>query len=649
MRSPWRTLGLPLLCGLWLLPAGGRAEGASLFAQLMTPPGQPVARVTYPIEALVAQLRGQVSANGGEAGDGLPLVLIPLGRSLQRHTAGAAHYFEAPRVVVAVTGEPTRTDRPLLRDRLYLGYHEAAGVLEIISYNDSAGRFEFEIVDDYRDGATPRLRAANRGLCLACHQNDAPIFSRQTWDETSGSPAIARLLAAAGRDFYGLNWRHGVDVANAIDDATDRANLLSVAQTIWQHGCASADRSAAVHCRARLLWRTLLDRLGSPGATTRLADDPALAPLAANWSQRWPDGLPVPNPDIPNRQPFAATLPWQALPTDPAELRRIADVAERFDPLALRAPLGHWHADDWATLPNVIHALGQFIADVDIAALDHALRGAEGMRAESLTLECTRRPRPDREDLDCHHASGLALSARRSADRLKIDRLVLGAGPAHSAQPFRRGADGHFHPTGAAPRTPEGAALRRIEITPERVRALLTDDLAAVCAHVDRLVADTLAGRSDALADAPLRRAAVLSPLLPMPSEHPAPVPILAERSSPDAPDLAPFYKHCGLCHDSTEAFPPGFLHGDRDTVRAAVDRCAPRMARRLSMWSTPAGQREKAPMPPPATPQAGDIQHSGDLASMRLWLAGRLKATGQNADQLAARPYADLPDCAVF
>ena len=648
MRSPWRTLGLPLLCGLWLLPAGGRAEGASLFAQLMTPPGQPVARVTYPIEALVAQLRGQVSANGGEAGDGLPLVLIPLGRSLQRHTAGAAHYFEAPRVVVAVTGEPTRTDRPLLRDRLYLGYHEAAGVLEVISYNDSAGRFEFEIVDDYRDGATPRLRAANRGLCLACHQNDAPIFSRQTWDETSGSPAIARLLAAAGRDFYGLNWRHGVDVANAIDDATDRANLLSVAQTIWQHGCASADRSAAVHCRARLLWRTLLARLGSR-SSGRIADDPALAPLATHWAQHWPDGLPVPNPDIPNRQPFAATLPWQALPTDPAELRRIADVAERFDPLALRPLLAHWRADDWATLPNVIHALGQFIADVDIAALDHALRGAEGMRAESLTLECTRRPRPDREDLDCHHASGLALSARRSADRLKIDRLVLGAGPAHSAQPFRRGADGHFHPTGAAPRTPEGAALRRIEITPERVRVLLTDDLAAVRAHVDRLVADTLAGRSDALADAPLRRAAVLSPLLPMPVEHPAPVPTLAERSSPDDPELAPFYKHCGLCHDSTEAFPPGFLHGTREAVRTAVDRCAPRMARRLAMWSAPAGAREKTPMPPPATPQAGDIQHSGDLASMRQWLDGRLQANGHNPAQLATRPYADLPDCAVF
>ncbi|KAA3655050.1 MAG: hypothetical protein DWQ11_02535, partial [Proteobacteria bacterium] len=186
-------------------------------------------------------------------------------------------------------------------------------------------------------------------------------------------------------------------------------------------------------------------------------------------------------------------------------------------------------------------------------------------------------------------------------------------------------------------------------LTPDSIRILLTDDLGPLRAHLDRLVADTLAGHSDALADAPLRRAAVLAPLLPMPTARPAPVPTLAERSSPDDPELAPFYKHCGLCHDSTEAFPPGFLHGTREAVRAAVDRCAPRMARRLAMWSAPAGAREKTPMPPPATPQAADIQHSGDLASMRQWLATRLQASGHTPAQLATRPYADLPDCAVY
>ena len=648
MRSAWRRLGRCVLAAGLALPGLALAEPpASLFANVMTPPGHTQAQIPFPLGALLARIRPLLESDGPEP---MPLVLIPLGRSLQRHTAGAAHYFEAPRVVVAVTGEPAGTDRPLLRDRLYLGYHEAAGVLEVISYNEGAGRFDFEIVDDYRAGATARLRAGNRGLCLACHQNAAPIFSRQSWDETSANPAIARLLVASGSDFYGLPWRHGVDVANAIDDATDRANRLPLAQAVWQHGCASADPSAAVHCRARLLSRALLARLTGAAAPGRIADDPALAPLAAHWAQHWPDGLPVPNPDIPNRQPFAATLPWQALPTEPAALRRLADVAERFDPLALRAPLAHWQADDPATLGQVVHALGQFFADADIAALDRQLRAAPRPGTETLALDCARRARPEREDLDCRHAGGVVLSARRVDTRLYLDQLHLGSGRAHAGLRFARATDGRFVPVGAAPRTAEGAALVAVNISPAGVSLQLADDLAPLRAHIARLIADTLAGRSDALADAPLRRAAVLAPLLPMPAERPAPaVPALAERSSADDPELAPFYRHCGLCHNSTEAFPPGFLHGDRDTVRARIDTCAPRMARRLAMWATPAGMREKTPMPPPASTQAGDIQHSGDLASMQQWLDTRLQASGHAPERLAALPYADLPDCAVF
>ncbi|MBT0963706.1 hypothetical protein [Denitromonas iodatirespirans] len=648
MRSLWRRLGQCVFAACLALPGSAAAEPpASLFAHVMTPPGHTQAQIPFPLGALLAQIRPLLESDGP---DPMPLVLIPLGRSLQRHTAGAAHYFEAPRVVVAVTGEPAGTDRPLLRDRLYIGYHEAAGVLEVISYNEGAGRFDFEIVDDYRAGATPRLRAGNRGLCLACHQNAAPIFSRQSWDETSANPAIRRLLAAAGGDFYGLPWRHGVDVANAIDDATDRANRLSLAQTVWQHGCASAEPSAAVNCRARLLSRALLARLSGTAAPGLLADDPALAPLAAHWAQHWPEGLPLPDPDIPNRQPFAATLPWQALPTDPAALRRLADVAERFDPLALRAPLEHWRGDDPATLSHVVHAVGQFFADADIAALDQRLRTAPTPSTETLTLACTRRTRPGREDLDCHHASGIALSARRTDTRLWLDQLSLGSGRAHAGLRFERAASGRFVPSGPAPRTAEGAALVAVAITPDSVSLQLADDLAPLRAHIERLAADTLAGRSDALADAPLRRATVLAALLPMPPERTQPVvPRIAERSGVDDPELAPFYRHCGLCHNSTEAFPPGFLHGDRDTVRARIDTCAPRMARRLAMWAAPAGAREKTPMPPPASSQAGDIRHSGDLASMQQWLATRLQASGHAPSRLAAQPYADLPDCAVF
>ena len=640
MPRLWFPVGLIALSWLVIPPAG--ATGASLFARLFTPPGAPAAVVPYPLDALLARLRTELA----EPDTGLPLVLIPLGRSLQRHTAGAAHYFANPRVVIAVTGQPAGTDHLLLRDRLYIGFHEAAGVLEIISYNDDAGRFEFEIVDNYRAGATPRLHAGNRGLCLACHQNDAPLFSRPTWDETSANPAIARLLAGSDGAFQTLPWRGGVDIANAIDEASERANLLGPAQAIWQHGCASADTDAAVACRARLLWRTLLVRLGAPDGGA-LVDDPALAPLTANWPRLWPDGLPIPSPDIPNRQPFAATLPWQTLPTGANALNRIADVAERFDPLTVRAPIAHWRHDDTAALRPVLHALGQFISDTDVAALTAQLAAATSPDTAT-PLICTRRERPARTDLDCT-APDLRLSARLQGDQLRVDQLMLD-GVRHTGLRLAREADGRHIPIGTPPRTTHGTALRALRLDAGAEAIVLGDDLAPLRAHVDRLATTTRAGQADALGKGPLRRTAVLAPLLAMPASPPVPPAApLAARRAPDLPELAPFHAHCGLCHDSPDAFPPGFLHGDAAAARAAVDRCAPRMLRRLAMWEAPAGQREKTPMPPPASTQAGALQAGSELARMRTWLTTRVQASGLNPDTLAARPYAELPDCAVY
>jgi hypothetical protein len=71
-------------------------------------------------------------------------------------------------------------------------------VLEVISYNEAAGRFEFQLVKDYRAGGRPQVFYANRNICYACHQNGAPIFSRALWDETNANPAIAARLTARG-------------------------------------------------------------------------------------------------------------------------------------------------------------------------------------------------------------------------------------------------------------------------------------------------------------------------------------------------------------------------------------------------------------------------------------------------------------------
>ena len=116
-----------------------------------------------------------------------------------------------------------------------------------------------------------------------------------------------------------------------------------------------------------------------------------------------------------------------------------------------------------------------------------------------------------------------------------------------------------------------------------------------------------------------------------------------------DDPALAPFYQHCGLCHNSPDAFPPGFLHGDAPYVRERIDACAPRMLRRLSMWQVADAAREKTPMPPPAAAQADDIRARGDLPRMQAWLTTRLQAGGHDPAALAARAYADLPDCSIY
>lgn len=273
--------------------------------------------VPYPLPRLLDAITREMQADSG----GLPplkVTLIPLGRSLQRN-AGAPDFFRFPRVVAASDGA-NRPGAAPLRDRLFLGFHEKGEVIEVISYNDAAGRFEFQVVRDYAAGKTPQLFYARRSLCLACHQNAAPIFARPLWDETPANPAIAARLRETGRDYYGVSIT-GTDIAYLIDAATDRANLFALWQTLWTEGCgtdADGDR-----CR-RDAFAAALDY-----ATTRqLPAADALPALARRWADRWPQGLTIPSADLPNRDPFFPR-------PDPVE-----------DPLRERAPLAVWKAPD---------------------------------------------------------------------------------------------------------------------------------------------------------------------------------------------------------------------------------------------------------------------------------------------------------------
>ncbi|MFZ2207102.1 MAG: hypothetical protein WAV22_00375 [Porticoccaceae bacterium] len=489
--------------------------GHSRFDELLG--GQPV---PYPFSRLVETINGQMRTDAG----GLPalkITLIPLGRSLQRD-AGAPDFFRFPRVVAAADG----TNRPgfaPLRDRLFLGFQEQGEVVEVISYNDAAGRFEFQVVRDYAARKTPRAFYARRGLCLACHQNAAPIFARPLWDETPANPAIAARLRATGRDFYGVKIT-GTDIAYLIDAAADRANLFAVWQTLWREGCgadAEGDRCRREAFAAALDYATTL--------TVPAADAlPALARRwASRWASRWPRGLTIPSADLPNRDPFFPLA-------DPEH-----------DPLRPRAPLAVWSAPD----------ITGFVVGL-AGMLDSAL--VERLRA-------------------------VAPTGRSAA----LDRLLA------------RGAfaQGTF-----------GAAVSRA----------LAGELGNTLARPGRT--------------------------LPAPRTEPV--------SAPAGDAARSVYAHrCAMCHDTTLAHPPNFLHGAPAQVETRIDHCAERMYYRLNQAAQPEAARQVAPMPPPTTLGMDALAWlaSADFSTLRDDLAARITRQGRDPRVLLRLPYTGLRACLPY
>lgn len=697
--APAGTMASPAAAAASVIEAAGPdlpAAGRSLFDELFEVGASGVPSLPFPFPALLQRVSLQL--DHGQPSGGISVVLIPLGRSLQRHAAGDTDAFRYPRVVAAVTGESTASaapGHPYLRDRLYVAYHEKAAALEVISYNEVAGRFEFQLVRNYRAGATPDVGYASRTLCLACHHNAAPIFSRQSWDETSASAPVAARLAATGLPYYGLDWRRGVDVPDAIDSATARANLLATAQRLWREGCAAPSREAAVNCRAEALRQALRHRLTDGRSTTvdALTHRPALLePLLANWQQRWPSGLAIPDPSLPNRQPFAGIEGGRPPPAD-AELRRYADIAAAFDPLALRAPLEVWSGRSAADAVRFVGALSMFFSRADIALIDRRLNALSAQRGTSaevrlVALSCIGRAADGgRFDLDCEGPAGARLQARLAPrhGRLTdggVDRLVLPGNDAIGATALDS-ISGH---QGAGPmtmhlvprrgdrrvRAASGEAVRQIDVRtlaasvsagPSRMLAnvSLVADLAPLDAAIDRLAEATLAGTSDALDALPLRRSPVLSPLLASlgvssaalksPADRPShttprlsdPVPV---RDTAWPPDLQPFARQCGQCHATTSAFPPGFLRGSDDQVRAQIAGCAERMLFRLAMNARQPATRPKTPMPPPAAAHAAAFLQSADRPAMTARLEGLLAQRSLTPAAVLARPYATLAPC---
>jgi hypothetical protein len=348
------------------------SQGRSLFEELFAVRRGAAAEieVPFPFAALLARIDSQLQRDPASPLPPAKRVLIPLGRSLQR-TAAAPDYFAYPRVLVAVDSPPLAAGMPLLKDRLYIGYQEQSAVIEIISYNEAAGRFEFQLLKDYRAGAKPRLVYANRSICFACHQNGSPIFSRALWDETNANAQVAATLLASAQSYYGIPPDRGIDVPYAIDNASERANGFALTQLLWRAGCGGHSAEAQ-GCRAGLFAAALRHALSSgqtwtPDARFMQAVD---KPLREQARRRWPGGLSAGNPDIPNRNPLQAVNGW---PAESAARAALAAVPARFDPLLPRSAGALWrpHAPD--ALRQLVAGLAEFVADSDRRQLESAL------------------------------------------------------------------------------------------------------------------------------------------------------------------------------------------------------------------------------------------------------------------------------------
>ena len=351
-------------------------------------------------------------------------------------------------------------------------------------------------------------------------------------------------------------------------------------------------------------------------------------------------------------------MPPEALDRlDPDALRRAADVAARFDPLALRDPLAHWRLDEAGTLARVVDALAEFLSPRDIDALAVAVAADPAAATRGQNLACRWRERGSRRDVQCGGADGLMLSGRLSDGRLRIDRLVLGGGLARYRSEFVADGGG-YRSTGATVRGAGGAALRRLEPIDGGLLALWVDEFAPIDAAITRLEALSGVDGANLFDDGPVQRERLLAPLLAhfgLPAPEPAialpaidPVPAPTAGATADAA-LQPFYRYCAACHDAADAFPPGFLNGTADRVRERLASCAPRILRRLQMWQLPSDARSKTPMPPPSSAQATGFARSEALAAMRGYLERSLRAAGLDPDDMAAMAYADLPNCATY
>lgn len=621
--------------------------GSSLFDRLTVgADGRQI--IPYPFERLMSSLEAAAGCDVSRPCS--RAVLIPLGRSLQR-IAAAPDFFRHPRVVAAFVDEGSGV---LLRDRLFIGFQEKSGVIEVISYNEALGRFEFQIVRNFAPDHVPEVSYARRTVCIACHQNQGPIFSQPVWLETNANAAIAARLAEQQSAFAGVAARGSTDIAQAIDDATDRANAIALTQRLWRDGCGAGEAGRA--CRRAVVAASLQFALTDQRTHARSA--PSFIRDVSQTLRRtavasWPAGLALAGADIPNRDPLDLHVGLTALQT--------ANIETRFDPLSPRPP-----AEILASFleDRLVRGVADFWPRHSRAAIAKALDRQDHVRLHRSTLPCRVSGDAPREQFDCSSETGRLRGSLNGA-RGTIDEIaVADAGPVRHLRVEtvrRQGSSATLtaHERERRIRLATGDAIERISLSWNAAGegAALIDvraDFAAVRGALDGIdlegdgpltstVIDAVTAKLEGRA---LQVRALPSPVAPADVYRPT-----AARSDSLALQLE---SQCGVCHRTAEITPPNFLSGDALRVDAALRSCGPRIFVRLAMRDRPASQRIKTPMPP-EPPQVAAQAHDRSPADERALV--ELQATvgamlrkeyGRNVtvDELLRHGYESLRPC---
>jgi hypothetical protein len=612
------------------------AAGTSVFELLVR--NRDLVEIPFPFERLIAQLE---RAAGCRPQDRCTrAVLIPLGRSLQRVAAGP-DYFVHPRAVVAFVGDAATSVQ--VRDRLYLAYQEQANQIEVISYNEASARFEFQVVSDYRAGSRPVLRQAARGMCISCHQNQGPIFSRQVWSETNANPGVAARLSEYRGSYFGIPARSDTGVANAIDDATDRASRLLLTHRLWQDGCGPGPAGDA--CRRGALLASLQLALTADRAfdvSDKFRSD-VTTTLQRRAQQLWPQGLAVATADIHNRDPFD-----------------VPDVPARLDPLLPRAPLTVLPAEGDALAQELVRGIRDLWSDRQLQQIDRFTALVNTAPHRSLAADCRVDSEAGETRFDCSSAeaapelriAGVAIEGE-SLSELSFKsvpvRHVRVAAPSRVATgPSGSTLRFHLRDRDRQARMATGAAIESVSLHWQasqgrngRIELSVRDDLAIVATGMAR--------------PGPLRTADLAAYVEPLTGRSETPccadlTASLAEVSPPNpgaASEIAAaFEPACGRCHHTPEATPPNFLYGNAARVSQALESCAPRLFVRLAMNSIPNDSRAVSPMPPEqlAAPPA-----KTELAEIRVHIESSLrKRYGRvpAVHELLRGGYDQLPPC---